>query len=687
MKKNYLTAFLALACIFTKAQTLTVTTAPTTGTTICASNATTVTATAVPVGYTVSSIPNTAFDPTLFSTTILVDQTGSILGSPVVVTPSNGTLDDGRWENISLPFSFRHYGNNFSSIHISTNGWVGLGSTNTISTGYGVALPNAAAPNNVIHAITCDLDFRGITNAATLQYFTVGTAPNRKFVIDYANLKFISGTATATVQIILYETSNVIEVHTTSCTNTAASKAQGIENSTGTAASVSTGRNNTANWAVPLGGNAFRFTPDNITFTWSPAAGLNTTTGATVIASPAATTVYNVVATNTVNGQTGNTNFTVTVDPASNTLAGTAGGAQICRNVSVSPSGTNYRDGNCNLIARLLPTGGATALANSVNTCIKVETGASSFGTATLYAARHYDIDPIANASTATANVVLYYLQTEFNNYNTLAPANNLKLLPTNPTDAAGISNLILRQFHGTGTLPANYTGATENFTTATSGFSVVWNSSRSWWEVTVPVNGFSGFYLTSATATTLPITLQYFNGVQTNDMHQLNWKVNCLSSNVTFDIERSADGQKFSSIGTITASRARCSQPFESNDSKPLSGINYYRIKIIDEDGSFYYSNIISFILKTSGFNIIGINPNPVVNDNALLKINSGEKAPVTIRIADINGRILRTQAVQLLPGLNTLPVNVTGLAKGLYHVTVFAANQLPATVQLLKQ
>jgi hypothetical protein len=39
------------------------------------------------------------------------------------------------------------------------------------------------------------------------------------------------------------------------------------------------------------------------------------------------------------------------------------------------------------------------------------------------------------------------------------------------------------------------------------------------------------------------------------------------------------------------------------------------------------------------------------------------------------------------LLPGLNTLPVNVTGLAKGLYHVTVFAANQLPATVQLLKQ
>lgn len=679
MKKFCFSAAIVCLAMFSFAQ-LTVTTNPSSAS-ICSGNSVSITASATPVGYSVSPIANNPYDPTLFATNILVDQLNSIL-EPL----SFGTYDDGRWDNISLPFTFRFYGNTFNAVNISTNGWIGLGSSNSTATGYGVNLPNSFAPNDVIHAITCDLTFAGASNPAVLQYFQVGTAPNRKFVVDYSNIRFFSGPATADVQVVLHETTNVIEIHTTSCTNTAVTKAQGIENSTGTVASVATGRNNTTTWTgMP---DAYRFTPDNINFSWSPATGLNTTTGATVVASPSSTTTYTVSAVNPANGYNGNTTVTVTVDPASYILAAAAGGASVCQNISVSPSGTQYRDGNCNLIATITPAG-SSPVSNSIFTCVKLDTGANKMGTSSLYLARKYDIEPLLNPypATSTANITLYYTQTEFNNYNTKATDSGFKLLPTGPADATGISNLLLRQFHGTGTNPTNYTGPSQDFTTATSGFTVTWNATRNWWEVVVPVTSFSGFYITSAPVTVLPITMEYFKGVQQNGKHLLSWKANCSSASVTFEIQRSTNGQHFTGINSITASQARCSQPFDYTDAKPENGINYYRIKMTDADAKASYSNTIQLVLKTKGVDLLGISPNPVTKENAVLRLDAFERSQANIIITDLTGRILRNQAAQLVPGANQVTINTFAMTRGIYHVTVYAPGGSPKTVRLVKQ
>lgn len=666
-----------------KAQ-LTVTTNPTSAAAnICASNSISITASAVPVSYTVSTI----------TTSLLPDQGINLLadaGVAITAQSSGINLDNCRWDNISLPFSFTFYGNVYNSVNVSSNGWVGMGGSNSVTTGLGFTLPNAAAPNDVIHGITADLDLR-TASGGTLEYYTDGVAPNRTFVVSYFNVPFLStkGGGTATFQIMLKETSNIVEIHTESCTNTSATnpKAQGVENSTGTAATTPAGRNNTASWAATGFANSYRFTPDNINFTWSPATGLNTTTGATVIASPAVTTMYTVNAVNPNNGATGSTTVTVTVNPSSYTAAAVAGGPQICQNISVSPSGTNYRDiSNCNIIATINPAG-ASPVSNSINTCVKIDTGANKRGTANLYLARKYDIEPILNPSTSSANITLYYLQSEFNNYNIKAADSSKKLLPTGPADATGISNLILRQFHGTGTNPGNYTGSSQDFTTASAGFTVVWNSTRSWWEVTVPVTSFSGFYITSAAIAPLPITLEYFKGSQINGQHLLNWKANCTSVQAGFEVQRSADGIHFITIATVTADQARCSQPFDHTDEHPLSGMNYYRIKVTDSNGKFYFSNTISFMLKTNGFELLNISPNPVANENAILRINSGKKVMVNIRITDFTGRFISAQPVQLLPGLNQVILNTHALSTGAYQITSYTPGEAPQTLRLIKQ
>ena len=659
---------------------LTVTTSPSSAT-VCAGNAVSITASAVPVTYTVNTI----------TTNLSPDQGINVLADAgAVVTPYSAgiNLDDCRWDNIPLPFSFRFFGSVFNYVNISSNGWVGLGTTNTTTTGLNAVLPNAAAPNNVIHGITADFDLRTAAGG-TLEYFEEGVAPNRIFIISYNNVRFLSGGGNATFQIVLKETSNQVEIHTAACTNTTAPKAQGVENATGTVATVVTGRNNTTNWTATGYTNSYRFTPDNITFTWSPSTGLNTTTGATVIATPATNTTYTINALNTSNSQTGSTTVNVTVNTASYTLAAVAGGAEIFQNVSVSSTGTNYRDGNCNLIATVLPTGGATAVSNAILAKVKIDTGATKRGTTSLYLARKYDIEPIVNPypATSTADVTLYYLQSEFNNYNLKAADSGYKLLPTGQADATGISNLVLKQFHGTGTNPNNYTGPAQSFSTAISGFTVNWNSTRNWWEIKVPVTSFSGFYITSAPASVLPISLDYFTGKTVDNKSVLSWKVNCTSARVNFEIQRSNDGINFFTITTLTADQLRCSQPFDAIDEQPLSGINYYRIKIIDPNEKYYYSNIVSLLVKVKGLEILTISPNPVRKENAVLKINTGAKLQAIIIIADFTGRLISNKAATLVPGINQVILNTQSLATGAYQVTVYSAGEIPKTTKLIKQ
>ena len=641
---------------------------------ICLGNSTTLTASATPVGYTVTAITNNSAP--LQGINMLADN--GVAATPLTI----GNLDDGRWDNITLPFTFTFFGNTFNAVNVSTNGWVGLGSTNSVTTGFGFALPSGGAPNNVIHAITADLNFKPATTS-TIEYFEDGTFPNRRFIISYNSIKFFSGGGTADVQVILYEGTNVVEIHTNDCTNTTLAKAQGLENSTGTIAALVPGRNNTTTWsAMP---NAYRFTPDNITFTWSPATGLSSTTGYTVTASPTSNITYTVNALNTGSGATGSQTVAVSINAASNILAATAGGVQICQNISVSGS-TYYRDGNCNLIATILPAG-ASPVSNSINTCIKLDTGARKRGTTDLYAARQYDIEPLISPSTSTANITLYYLQSEFNNFNIKAADSGHKLLPTSSADAAGISNLVIRQFHGTGTNPLNYTGGSYDFAAGTSGFTVVWNTPKSWWEVTVPVTGFSGFYLTTKKAGTLAISLNYFKGVQINKKNQLNWKVNCTSAQAKFELEKSNDAQHYTSITAITADQLRCDQPFTYTDETPLPGANYYRLKMIDVDGKIAYSNIVLLSLKTQPFELISLSPNIISKENAVLKVNAIEKTEMILAVTDFSGRRISTQTVLLTPGYNQFPINTSILVTGAYQLTGYAPGQKPQTLRFIKQ
>lgn len=213
----------------------------------------------------------------------------SYSGTPTNITTWSGNADDG-FAEVTLPFSFKFYGQDYSSVFISTNAHISFGAGSTAYQQQ--TIPSATSPNNLVALAWADYNL----TSGSIGYFVSGTAPNRKFVIVYNAVPPYSGTGSLSGQIVLNETNNIIDL-LLSNQNIGGSKTQGVENSTGTSANATSGRNNAA-WTVSTA-EAYRYIPTTSgTYLWSPSTGLNSTTVQyPTVTGLNATTTYTVTAT------------------------------------------------------------------------------------------------------------------------------------------------------------------------------------------------------------------------------------------------------------------------------------------------------------------------------------------------------------------------------------------------------
>ena len=183
-----------------------------------------------------------------------------------------------------------------------------------------------------------------------------------------------------------------------------------------------------------------------------------------------------------------------------------------------------------------------------------------------------------------------------------------------------------------------------------------------------------------------LPITVNYFNGVNANGLNSLNWSAVCTSPNVTFEVERSFDGASFTSINTIPATMQRCSSPFDFVDNNKVSGIAYYRIKIIDYNGKISYTAVVKITSQITDMKLVGVYPNPVIN-TASFNFSASKKDNVQLSIINFEGRILQSRSVTIQPGSSNISVDVTSLAKGTYLVKAVFSDGQSTVLKFVKQ
>ena len=315
-------------------------------------------------------------------------------------------------------------------------------------------------------------------------------------------------------------------------------------------------------------------------------------------------------------------------------------------------------------IAKLQPATGANQLTGNVTALVIVDSSVSTFHSQP-YVQRHYDITLAVNANNAQATITLYFTQQDFDNYNNYVTANNLNL-PLLPTGGIDNGNVQITQFHG------NFTGSSrpENYDNPNVVLitpNVVWDNTDQWWTVTFPVTGFSGFFV-STSNTALPLTLLNFSGKLHNNSIDLQWLTSNQISTKEFIVEHSANGNPFNNIGSIKASSTAGNNSYNFNDANPVHGINFYRLKMVDKDSKFSYSNVIKINCE-GPVSVLEVFPNPatlVLN----IKIASGKNESIILRVADALGKTIIKTSVSVNAGITQFPLNIGKLSSGLYYL-----------------
>ncbi|MDZ7319689.1 MAG: leucine-rich repeat domain-containing protein, partial [candidate division KSB1 bacterium] len=138
-----------------------------------------------------------------------------------------------------------------------------------------------------------------------------------------------------------------------------------------------------------------------------------------------------------------------------------------------------------------------------------------------------------------------------------------------------------------------------------------------------------------------VPVELSSFNASERNGDVLLAWKTESESNSFGFQVERSKDNQQFQAIGFVAGrGTTTAATTYEFLDKKAGTGITYYRLKMIDLDGTFEYSGTIEIALHAPAAYRLGQNfPNPF-NSKTMISFSVPEKRQVEIAVYDITGK-----------------------------------------------
>ncbi|MEM6697498.1 MAG: T9SS type A sorting domain-containing protein [Bacteroidota bacterium] len=176
-------------------------------------------------------------------------------------------------------------------------------------------------------------------------------------------------------------------------------------------------------------------------------------------------------------------------------------------------------------------------------------------------------------------------------------------------------------------------------------------------------VTSFSPFSV-SSDITVLPVELLYFYGEKVDDQVRLNWETATELNNDYFEVEWSTNTKTFKPIGQVKGAGTTLEkQSYELLHPNPAAGINYYRLKQFDFDGSFEYSDIVAVKFDSNSKDELSVFPNPSSNTTVSVLTNQTG----TLQVFNVAG-----QLVLEIAELNRSTIDISQLNAGIYFVKV---------------
>jgi hypothetical protein len=209
----------------------------------------------------------------------------------------------------------------------------------------------------------------------------------------------------------------------------------------------------------------------------------------------------------------------------------------------------------------------------------------------------------------------------------------------------------------------------------ATDGTNGTWLDAQS--SYSIPMG--------SPISCSLPIEIASFTTRSYTDKVWLQWTTASEDNNNYFVIERSKDGIHFEEIGIVAGTgTSKQMHNYSYSDKQPYDGLSYYRLKQVDFDGHYSYSNMRSADLN-SAYGITGIYPQPIQEDK-LVNIHYllSEDSPVSLKITDALGKETLSHFINSEKGLNSASLSLNYLPPGIYYL-LFQTDDLIQSRKLL--
>ncbi|HET6252503.1 MAG TPA: T9SS type A sorting domain-containing protein [Puia sp.] len=292
-----------------------------------------------------------------------------------------------------------------------------------------------------------------------------------------------------------------------------------------------------------------------------------------------------------------------------------------------------------------------------------------------------------------------------------------IQYLPVGPQESyMDLTPLRILYFHGADNRPGNVTGPVEEIVPswgmddAYDPFGDPYNvgspgdlNYNSDFAISFPVShGLAGnIYFTTGTLGPLPLTLLSFTAAPQGRDAVLNWTTTNEVDTKDFLVERSTDTASFAVVGSVDAAGASGagggsgasgsggtgggsgagggtgggSHSYGYTDKDLAPGSYYYRLQMEDHSGKYTYSPIRSVTIGAPALGGFVLYPNPA-KDVLYCEVPVTVGGRYIVQLTDRDGGVLQTQQVSLSPGMTTLSFDVSGLAAGVYFITVSAGS-----------
>lgn len=203
----------------------------------------------------------------------------------------------------------------------------------------------------------------------------------------------------------------------------------------------------------------------------------------------------------------------------------------------------------------------------------------------------------------------------------------------------------------------------------------------------TAPTNisGSSGGNANSFAVTgpiTLPVKLTSFTSSVVNNEAKLNWKTSTEVNFDYFSVEKRNGNGVFEEIAKVSPKAGTGEKLYSYTDRNLSFETSYYRLKMVDNDGTFEYSEVVSATIVSQ--NTLAVYPNPV-NNSDVIRVQFKElPSASTLKVIDIAGRTIKTLALQ--KGVNQASINANDLDKGQYVLLLETENKVMDYIKLIR-